>query len=165
MADLSNFRPVSKADAAAAEQAGGEAPAPAPAPVAPQAEELPRYVGGKPRSHRVELQWPIEFRGRTYAAITLRRPNAIEVGRFFERLLELAASDPRQVLHFPIFVDDDGEPIPAKVIDFLDGDDEEAVMQHTEDFLPARFRRFREARRPASAPLAGANTGPTSSTL
>lgn len=171
MADFSEFKPASKAEAAAAAAPAAPAPAavePASAPAAPAAPvapiAAPRYVGGKVLPYRVALDYPIEFGGRTYQAITLRRTPAAEVGLFFERLVERGVTDTRAILHFPIFVDDDGAPIPDEVLAFLDGDDEEAVMERAGDFLCARFRRFREALQPVSPPAAGEPTGPTSST-
>jgi hypothetical protein len=131
-------------------------------PAAP-IEEAPRFVGGRPRSMEVRLDFPIEFRGRLYEAITLRRPSAAEVGAWFERLAEVTAADPSAALHFPIFVDETGDPIPREVLDFLDGEDDERVMELSTDFLPPRFRRMQEAASAASTLPAGADTGPKSS--
>ena len=158
------------------EPAPGQAPGPAPAPAAPATPAAPRpatpsspalpgpvFVGGKSRSAPIELDYPVAYGGKTYVAIVLRRPSSVEVGQFFERLLEGTATDPGKMVHFPIFVDLDDEPVPGLVVDFLDEADQERVMAGVEDFLPPRLQRFRAAMQPASTPADGAPTEPTSS--
>ena len=157
---------VTPPPAPAVTAAAPEAPAPAaPAPTAPVAvepEDAPRFVGGRLREMTHRLDFPVEFRGKLYEAITLRRPNAAEVGLWFERLAAATAIDPNASLHFPIFLDDTGQPVPVEVLDFLDGEDDERIMEASADFLPPRLRRMQEAAA-ALARSAGAATGPKSS--
>ena len=136
--------------------------APAPVAPAPAAEDAPRFVGGRLREMTHRLDFPVEFRGKLYETITLRRPNAAEVGLWFERLAAVTAIDPNASLHFPIFLDETGQPVPVEVLDFLDGEDDERIMEASADFLPPRLRRMQEAAA-ALALSAGAATGPKSS--
>ena len=177
-----DFAPATKAEAA---QATGTAAQPGPAPsAAPDASapvaavpaalgaipapavkpEPPRFVGGRLRVLEVELDYPLEYDGVLFEAITLRRPTSAEVGRYFERLAEVAVSDPDAILYFPVFTLADGAEVPGAVLEALDPDDRERVMELAEDFLPGRLLRFRDAQRPASSPPAGDSTEQTSST-
>lgn len=162
--DFGQFEPAPQgALAAAATPEPTVAPAPSPALPAPPPEEAPRFVGGRIRSMEVRLDFPVEFRGHLYEAITLRRPTAAEVGQWFERLAEVTAVDPAATLHFPIFVDESGTAIPPEVLEFLDGEDDERVMELSADFLPPRFRRMQERAVAVSALPVGEATEPKSS--
>lgn len=115
------------------------APPPAPAPAPIPGVTVPRFVGGGLRAMTVPLRYPVEFAGRVWDEIPLRRPTAREVGEYFEALQKIGAEE---WLHFPIYADADGTPVPGEVIDFLDPDDSEAVSEASADFLCDRLRRF-----------------------
>lgn len=181
MSDFSKFAPASLDALRAQEAAGGAVPAPvatdagpapSPAPVAPPvaarapapASSAPRFVGGKVRMRTIPLDYHLEYEGRTYTSITLRRPTSIEIGQWYERLFEEAKTEPDARVRFPIFEDEDGNPIPGAVLDALDGEDDERVMGAAGDFLPPRLRVLWVDPRPASTPPIGEPTAPTSST-
>lgn len=89
------------------------------------AATAPRFVSEVPRSKSVPLTWPVEYVGKTYEAITVRRLTGNEVAAFFE---SVEGGD------FPMF------DCPKAVIDALDADDSEAVNKAVLDFLPRALR-------------------------
>jgi hypothetical protein len=98
-----------------------EAPAEMPAQIAP-----PSFVGGKVRSKIIPLEWPLEYGGKTYDSVTVRRMSATEVSQFF--------NDESDTKRLPMF------DCPHEVIDALDADDSEVVSQAVIDFLPRRMQ-------------------------
>jgi hypothetical protein len=97
-----------------------EAPAVMPAQV-----EAPKFAGGKSRSKTIVLDWPVEFAGKTYEQITVRRMTGAEVSAWANS----AGSE-----SLPMF------DCPQEVVDALDADDAEAVSKAVIDFLPRRMR-------------------------
>ncbi|MGJ5029048.1 phage tail assembly protein [Bradyrhizobium sp. HKCCYLS2038] len=92
--------------------------------------ELPRFVGGKPRSRDVLLDWPLQYDGKIYDRITVRRMTTAEVGEFVAAASTEAGSDMR----LPMF------DCPPEIIDALDPDDAEKVNEAVRDFLPRLLR-------------------------
>lgn len=129
-------------------------------PVATPAK--PSFVGGRPREKRIALDWPVEFAGKTYSAVVLRRLTVAEVSAFIEDL------DGSKKQRIAMFFDDDGAPVPPEVMDALDDDDAFAVDEASVAFLPRRFRAAPDKAPEAapvetgSAPLAGEATAPSS---
>lgn len=170
--DFGDYAPVPKAEAArraAAPAPAASSPAPAPpavasAPTARTDPAGPLFVRDAERSAAFPLEHPISYGGRVYDAVILRRPSSVEVGRFFEELVEAVALDPGALVYMPVFVDGDGAPIPPIVLDALDDDDRLPIMARIADFLPRRLRALREAGNRASGPDTGEPTEPTSST-
>lgn len=107
----------------------------------------PRFVGSRVRQTSVLLEWPVEYAGKTYDSIGIKRLTAKEVSDFTARL------DQEKVgaLRWPVFVDSDGASIPDAVMDALDDDDNLALQKVMLDFLPRRFRPETEAKENASA--------------
>ena len=112
----------------------------------------PRFVSERPRAKRVPLEWPVEFGGRTYAALSIARLTAGEVAAFQKSIAALPADAP---VVFPVYRDADGGPLPDGLLDALDADDRDALDKAALDFLP---RRFRGAEASASAPASGEPT-------
>ena len=103
---------------------------PAPEKPAP----TPRYVDGKLREKRVELEWPVEYDGKTYDAIVVRRMTGQQVADFLDQLAQVKDPDKAR-MHFPMLYDDEGCDVPHAVIEFLDDDDAETVAKVTQDFF------------------------------
>lgn len=119
-----------------AEQGNTAAETPAPA----------RFVGGKPREEVVELDWPVEYDGKVYDRVTVRRISVEELRAFIE-----SSADGASAARMPMF------DVPMAVLDALDPDDDERVMKVMRDFLPRRLREAAEA-----SPQAGGDTAPSS---
>ena len=96
---------------------------------------VPTFAGNKPRSETVPLEWPIAFGGKTYSSLTVRRVSTEEIAAWVDAVRQ-KVPDAR----LNNVVDEDGEPIPAEVLDYLDPDDDEAVGAAITDFLPRRLR-------------------------
>ena len=88
------------------------------------------------------LEWPVEWNGRTYESVTLRRLTVAEVAAFVESLKDLPEG---AKIRWPIFCDENGAPMPPEVMDALDADDSDALDKAALDFLPRRFRGEPEA--------------------
>ncbi len=84
-------------------------------------------VAGRSRSLRVELDWPIEFDGKIYDHIIIKRATIGEWRRYFEAMAEGAR------LPMPCFSE------PLEVIDSLDTDDDDKIQMVLDDFFPKRF--------------------------
>ena len=97
--------------------AGGEAAAVKPAA---------KFVPGKSRDRVVPLEYPVEFAGKTYDSITVRRMTGNEVAEF--------VANSADVKTLPMF------DCPKEVIDALDADDSETLMTAVLDFLPRALR-------------------------
>jgi len=113
---------------------------------ASEEKQAPNYVGGKPRIATVPLEWPVEYGGKVYGAITIKRLTTREVAEFMEKLE--ATEDGR--LRWPIFIDGDGVAVPDVVLDALDDDDNMSLQKVLLDFLPRRFRGKPEAEESSS---------------
>lgn len=107
--------------------------------IAPAASppEPPRFVDvGRPRSRVIPLEWPVDFDGRCWREIVVRRMTTIEVAGLMERM----RAQPEREFRFPMFDDPSGQPVPDAVLDQLDDDDSYALNRAATDFLPRRFR-------------------------
>lgn len=98
------------------------------AEAAPAAPPVARIVAVRPRSKVVELDWPIEYDGKTYAQVTVSRMSAQQVSEFITAAKETGNS------HLPMF------DVPHAVIDALDPDDAETVEGVVQSFLPRAFK-------------------------
>lgn len=93
----------------------------------------PRFVGGKPRSETVPLEWPVEYDGKVWDAITVRRMTVLDIRAFHEQVLA-SSEDDKARIRFPMF------DAPFEVLDALDDDDAQTVNEVVTRFLPRRFR-------------------------
>lgn len=114
----------------------------------------PAFVNAAARRRSVKLQWPLEYDGRVYDEICVRRLTVAEVAAWVEGL-KAGGENPHP--HMPIYVDAAGAPIPDVVIDALDDDDGAALDEVVRDFLPRRFRGLQDS---ASGPADGGNSAP-----
>lgn len=113
-------------------------------PVSPPA--APRFTAVRARNRVVLLDWPIEYDGRTYDRVTVRRPTAQDVADFAARV---NAAPEGESVHFPMY------DVPFAVPDALDPDDTDAVNVAVADFLPRRW-----GGASAPAPVSGSTTEP-----
>ena len=105
-----------------------------PAPESPAPETaLPRLLldGDRSRVRTVRLEWPLEYDGRRYDEIVVRRMIGAEV----TRLSDLITTQFDDSDLFALVCD-----TPAVVIRALDQDDWLSVREAVLDFLPRRFR-------------------------
>ncbi len=108
-------------------------PAPAPA----------RIVSSLPRDATVKLIYPIEFDGKQWDEVRVRRVTGVEISNYMEALSRGEKPLP------PTF------DFPTEVYEALDDDDLLAVEQAAFRFLPRRLRATADA---ALAPQPGATT-------
>lgn len=106
---------------------------PSAAPADPTGAAAPRFVGDKPRSKVVPLDWPIEYDGKTYDSVTVSRLTAAQVAAFYERLRETVKQGDAPA-RFSMF------DVPDVVLDALDDDDAVQINEVVERFLPRGFR-------------------------
>jgi hypothetical protein len=94
---------------------------------------LPKLLldGDCSRERKVQLEWPVEYDGRRFDEIVVRRMIGAEV----TRLSDLITSQFDDSDLFALVCD-----TPAVVIRALDQDDWLAVREAVLDFLPRRFR-------------------------
>lgn len=96
-------------------------------------EEAPvkeaRIVSPKERTATVELDWPIEFDGKTWNEVTIGRVTGKEVDEYLTAVL---GGDTRTML--PVV------KCPVEVYDALDDDDRFRVEEAALPFLPRRLR-------------------------
>lgn len=122
----------------------------------------PAFVGDRSREKRIVLDWPVEFAGKTYSAIILRRLTVAEVSAFIEDL------DGETKRRIAMYYDDAGDAVPAEVMDALDDDDAFAIDEASVAFLPRRFRAAPEkateavSEKPGSVLAAGEAIAPSS---
>lgn len=97
-------------------------------------EEIPRakIVSPKERSKTVPMDWPVEYDGKVWEEITVRRMTAREADDFGKAIIEQSEDDPR--LMFP------NVECPRAVYDEMDADDRHRVEEAALLFLPRRFR-------------------------
>lgn len=122
-------------DAPMSEAPAPKTPVPKPStPAAPTPEAaLPRLLldGDRSRKRTIKLEWPVEYDGRRYDEIVVRRMIGAEVTRLSD--LIVAEFDDSDL--FALVCD-----TPAVVIRALDQDDWLAVREAVLSFLPRRFR-------------------------
>lgn len=87
-----------------------------------------KIVSPKERERTVPLEYPIEFDGKTYDAIRVRRVTGREVEEFMRALADDGAAMPPMV------------DCPRAVYDAMDDDDRFEVDQAMLDFLPRRLK-------------------------
>lgn len=102
---------------------------------APAEKPVAKIVRGNEREKTIPLEWEIEFEGRVYDSITIRRCTGFEISEYVLSMAEGNA---------PMFP---GLDCPIAVYEALDADDFEKVDEVVRDFLP---RRFRQAAEPTS---------------
>lgn len=101
-----------------------------------QPTAAPQFVGAGERFRSIPLTWPVEWGGRTYREIGLKRLTAGEVAAFQDAVAKL----PNGVTaSWPIYCDAAGDPISSEVLDALDDDDKFEIDKAVRDFLPRRF--------------------------
>jgi hypothetical protein len=114
-----------------------EQPAPAP----------PKFAdGGKPRAQTVKLNYPVEYDGKIYNEITVRRLTATEVDQFCTALVARVPTDTSAMPRLPMF------DVPFAVLDALDADDDDAVQEVITSFLPRRLRQAVEQSQQSGGP-------------
>ena len=110
----------------------------------------PRFIGDRPRSRTVTLEWPLEFDGKVYEQIVVRRATLADLAVFAE---QLAALPKGQEIHLPMY------DAPDAVIDALDPDDRDSLNAAADGFLLRRWLASSEVE-PAQA--TGSSTAPSS---
>jgi hypothetical protein len=100
---------------------------PVPAPVA-------NFVGGPPREKMIPLEWPVDFDGKLWTEIRIRRASGNEVRDY---LVALQASD-ADIL--PPMID-----CPIEVWNALDADDHETIDLAAMEFTPKRLKAIFDA--------------------
>ena len=115
-----------------------------------------KFLGDRSRIKTVPLDWPVSFDGKEYHSITLRRLTTQQVADFIGVMSETVSTSGARVTRLPIFVDEDGTPVPVDVLDGLDDADMSRLEAAAVDFLPPRFRTSEAA----IVPPTGGSTGP-----
>lgn len=90
----------------------------------------PKFIDqpGRPRSKKVQLQWPFEYDGIVYSEIEVIRCTMKQWDDFWTGY----ADD--KTLQMPCF------SVPRIITDALDPDDDDAVQAAVEGFFPQRYR-------------------------
>lgn len=115
----------------------------------PTPTSVAHIVGGPDRVETITLAYPVEFNGRTWTEITLKRLTAADLKAFFDTPQRDRVNDT------PWF------DAPREVLAGLDLDDEDRVMERADLFIPARFR---VAPASGQGSPAGDNSSPASPT-
>jgi hypothetical protein len=89
-----------------------------------------KIVSAIPRSKEIALDWPVEFDGKMYDAITVRRVSAAEVSTYVSLISQ---GDPAAA-KLPTI------DCPLEVWRALDADDAAKVEEACVDFLPLRLK-------------------------
>lgn len=95
---------------------------------APAEKPVAKFVAGRAREKTIPLEWPIEYGGKVYDSVTVRRCTGTEVSDY---VMSRASGDDAL---FP------GISCPIAVYEALDADDLEQVDLVVKDFLPRSFR-------------------------
>jgi hypothetical protein len=103
---------------------------------------LPRFVGGRQREQVVPLEWPIEYDGKVWDKIRVKRVTVAEMSAYLEALKDDANAP------VPLF------DAPRQVLDALDADDDETLSKVAADFFPRRWRAANEQAQPVGADTA-----------
>ena len=91
-------------------------------------DKTARIVSEAPREKVVPLAWPIEFGGKTYSEVRIKRVSGKEMRDFVNKLQAGENSVP------PVF------DIPIEVYDAMDADDADMLDKEGLDFLPRSLR-------------------------
>ena len=97
-----------------------------------------RVVGGAPREKMVTLEYPVEFDGKTWTEVRIRRVTGKEVEEYMEALGRNERPMP------PMF------DFPMEVYDAMDDDDRFAIDEAVAPFFPRRVRAAAEQNPPAA---------------
>lgn len=97
-------------------------------------------------SQVVPLEYPIEFEGKIYDAITVRSPVVADIAALSERI----SAESGTPMRLPMFGD-----TPDEVLDALHLDDDDRLTEVAGRFLPRRFR---------APPASGSDNGAPSPT-
>lgn len=103
--------------------------------VAPAETPVAKIKTDLPRDKLVPLDWPVEFDGKTYAEIRIRRLTGQEVQDFIDLLQRCGGSNPQ-----PPMID-----CPLEVYRAMDDDDRYRVEEASVDFFPRRLRDMAES--------------------
>ncbi|CCF19175.1 conserved protein of unknown function [Pseudorhizobium banfieldiae] len=112
---------LARVEARQTQQAEAEASAPA----------APKFASKQERTREVPLEWPLEYDGKTWDKITVRRA----VGPDFKAIAQLGGTKDEDVGLARILSD-----APEAIIRALDGDDYATLMEAIRDFLPRKLR-------------------------
>lgn len=96
--------------------------------VAPAEKPVAKIVTNLPREKVVTLTYPVEFDGRLYESITIRRITGGEVAGYMDRLQQGERIMPPVV------------DCPVDVYEAMDADDQDLVDEAAMDFLPRRLK-------------------------
>lgn len=96
--------------------------------VAPAEKPVAKIVTNLPREKVVTLTYPVEFDGRLYESITIRRITGGEVAGYMDRLQQGERIMPPVV------------DCPVEVYEAMDADDQDLVDEAAMDFLPRRLK-------------------------
>ncbi len=110
-------------------------PQPAPAPVAPVPPRPKAKLAARPGlEERVAFEFPIEFDGKTYDGVTVRQ---LTIGALASWMAERGDTPAAgAVFRYPVYFDDDGNPMPDEVLDTCVMSDHAKVVKASERFLP-----------------------------
>ncbi len=100
----------------------------------------PKFLGARERFRAVPLEDPLEYDGKTYSAIVVRRLTARDVADFEEFLQARLKTEPNARIRWPLYVDANGALIPDAVMDGLDADDKFELDKVAASFLPRQYR-------------------------
>ena len=113
-----------------------------------------RIVSDLPITADVEIKFPVEFDGKVYSSITLRRPSGKEVDDYIEGVMGEDRSMPP------------GVDCPREVWDTMLDDDQFAVSKRYDaDFFPQRLKllgAYREAKSDSTSDLSPPPSQPQS---
>ena len=90
---------------------------------------IARIVGGKPREQLVPIEYPVEFDGKVWDAIPIRRITGKELSTYFEKIAEGGDFSLPPVVACPV-----------EVWEAMDADDQQAVDAVATAFMPRRLK-------------------------
>jgi hypothetical protein len=93
----------------------------------------PRFVDPAGRAETVMLDWPIEYDGKLWDRIVVRRMTVAEVSAFSDRVASTPEGE-RKKISVDMF------DAPPEVMGAMDADDDEKIWAVANRFLPRRFR-------------------------
>lgn len=91
-----------------------------------------KIISPKERSKSVPLDWPVEWNGKTYDEVVIRRITAREVDDFLAAVAAWEEGQPKVML--PVF------DVPREVYDAMDDDDRLMLETEALPFMPRRLR-------------------------
>lgn len=97
------------------------------------APKAARIVSTKEREKVVPLEYPIEFDGKTWEAVTVRRVTGRQIEEYMDAIARKERVPPPMI------------ECPLEVYDAMDDDDRLAVDEAVIPFLPRRLRAAAEA--------------------